>query len=488
MMLIFNSCVNEEEPFTAPVSDSQLAVEDAKAWFGPQEEFEVPIISAANARVRNQIKKIHWNKAIVHEEGRVIEVEVTYTITSVPIRSAKTINDIKKKQKDAFFRLVLEKREDGGFDKFILKYFPEVSSSNQKKLQVNNYAIWSKEFSGDIQMISWDEELSTGWYVQNGEKVYTYFPKRDSGKKSRSNANAALNCTPILEEICINFGDDEEMDCSSGICELPEFGIECFDIIAYEDPNCSDQYNPGSGPGTYTGPGGGGGSGSGSGGGGPLPTLLPEDEIFKDPSFVGTKADCIYERLLASSEGFKGMIQKFDGEFSVSDIKFSLDDNLPNTTNGETSVLSPGLIGISLNQNTLEGRTNLGVARTLIHETIHAEMYRKVLSMGGQVSINDFPGIYDYYRRYAKNWQHEQMVAHYVDVIGEMLQEFDNYSQNYQFYEDFAWVGLYYFNDNNAGLGNYTYAQAWNDLQESEQNRIKIVMTNGENNGSKICN
>jgi uncharacterized membrane protein YgcG len=290
MMLIFNSCVSEEEPFTAPVSDSQLAVEDARAWLGPQEEFVVPIISAANARVRNQIKKIHWNKAIVHEEGRVIEVEVTYTITSVPIRSAKTINDIKKKQKDAFFRLILEKREDGGFDKFILKYFPEVSSSNQKKLQVNNYTIWSKEFSGDIQMISWDEELSTGWYVQNGEKVYTYFPKRDSGKKSRSNANAALNCTPILEEICINFGDDEEMDCSSGICELPEFGIECFDIIAYEDPNCSDQYNPGSGPGTYTGPGGGGGSGSGGGSGGWIPSdedldlfipsLTPDDGYF----------------------------------------------------------------------------------------------------------------------------------------------------------------------------------------------------------------
>jgi hypothetical protein len=230
--------------------------------------------------VRNQIKKIHWNKAIVHEEGRVIEVEVTYTITSVPIRSAKTINDIKKKQKDAFFRLILEKREDGGFDKFILKYFPEVSSSNQKKLQVNNYTIWSKEFSGDIQMISWDEELSTGWYVQNGEKVYTYFPKRDSGKKSRSNANAALNCTPIMEEICINFGDDEEMDCSSGTCVLPEFGIECFDIIAYEDPACSDQYNPGSGPGTYTGPEG--GSGSGSGGG-----MVPQVDRLFEISMVG---------------------------------------------------------------------------------------------------------------------------------------------------------------------------------------------------------
>ncbi|MEB2781124.1 hypothetical protein U3A58_12040 [Algoriphagus sp. C2-6-M1] len=82
-----------------------------------------------------------------------------------------------------------------------------------------------------------------------------------------------------MEEVCFSYGDDEgEITCGGGYCDIPEFGIECFDIIAYEDPACSDQYNPGSGPGTYTGPTGptpGGGSGSGSGGGGP--TLLPDD-------------------------------------------------------------------------------------------------------------------------------------------------------------------------------------------------------------------
>ncbi|MEB2781123.1 hypothetical protein U3A58_12035 [Algoriphagus sp. C2-6-M1] len=179
MMLGMASCVSEEEPVEIPVSDVQQAVEDAKAWFGPQEEFEVPLQSGVNARVRNQIKKIHWNKAMVHEEGRVIEVEITYNVFSVPIRSAKTINDIKRKQKDAFFRLIFEKKEDGGFDIFILKYFPEGTVANQKKLETNNYTVWSKDFSGDIQMVSWDEELSTGWFVQNGEKVYTYFLKKE---------------------------------------------------------------------------------------------------------------------------------------------------------------------------------------------------------------------------------------------------------------------------------------------------------------------
>ncbi|MEB2787362.1 hypothetical protein, partial [Algoriphagus persicinus] len=109
-MLIIASCVSEEEPVEIPISDAKQAVEDAKAWFGPKEEFGVPVSAGANARVRNQIKKIHWNKAMVHEEGRVTEVEITYNVFSVPIRSAKTINDIKRKQKDAFFRLIFEKK------------------------------------------------------------------------------------------------------------------------------------------------------------------------------------------------------------------------------------------------------------------------------------------------------------------------------------------------------------------------------------------
>jgi hypothetical protein len=38
------------------------------------------------------------------------------------------------------------------------------------------------------------------------------------------------------------------------------------------------------------------------------------------------------------------MIQKFDGSFSVSDLKFSLNNNLPGNVNGETSFLTSGLI------------------------------------------------------------------------------------------------------------------------------------------------
>ena len=99
------------------------------------------------------------------------------------------------------------------------------------------------------------------------------------------------------------------------------------------------------------------------------------------------------------------------------------------------------MITIVLNNNrSSEGvdyRPNLMNAKTIAHEVIHAEMYRKLLSVldnGGNIAgvsrqdvldkIGDYPGIYYYFRRH-KNWQHQQMATHYRETIAGMLQEFD---------------------------------------------------------------
>lgn len=262
-------------------------MEDAKTWFGTQEEFEIPVKSGENARSENQIKKIHWNKPLVHEDGKVIEVEITYNFTAVPMRNAKSLAEIKQRQKNAFFRLILKKNDEGGYSKYLMKYFPEKNNVNQGKFEVNNYSVLSNAFSGDIQMLSWDEELSTGWYVKDGEVKNIYSFENSQGKKKKSYANAALNCTPVMEEICFSYGsDNEQMDCSSGICALPEHTVEsqCHTVISYEDPACSDGNDAG-GSGWYDGSGGGGGSGSGSGGG--LPTVQPLfDDLLEDMPFA----------------------------------------------------------------------------------------------------------------------------------------------------------------------------------------------------------
>lgn len=187
------------------------------------------------------------------------------------------------------------------------------------------------------------------------------------------------------------------------------------------------------------------------------------------------KSKCVYNKLNRNSTSFIEAIKKFDGEFPVSHLKFSTDYTLPTSTKAVTNNTGANFIEIKINGNTISNRTTLGLARTLAHEVIHAELYRKVRSVGGQVSIDDFPGIYDYYRRYVKDWQHQQMAAHYRTTIVEIRKEYDNNGHSNQFYNDLAWEGLH----------NTT---AWDQESPAERTRITNAIINLKNNGNKNCN
>ena len=196
---------------------------------------------------------------------------------------------------------------------------------------------------------------------------------------------------------------------------------------------------------------------------------------YKITANLTGKAKCVYDKLNITSNKFKNAIQKFDGDFPVSHLRFSMDYKLPNTTSAVTNNSNQNIIEIRINGNVIPNRTILGMARTFAHEVIHAELYRKVRSVGGVVSVNDFPGIYDYYKRHIKNWQHEQMAAHYRGTIADVLQDFDNNQHTRQFYLDIAWEGLH-------------KTTSWGNLQETERKRIESIITNYKKTGNKTCN
>ncbi|MGG8497630.1 hypothetical protein ACQY1Q_14570 [Tenacibaculum sp. TC6] len=233
----------------------------------------------------------------------------------------------------------------------------------------------------------------------------------------------------------------------------------------------------------------------------------PNAEIDFDDKIINNltgKAKCVYDKLTKSSTGFKNMIQKFDGDFPVSHLKFVLEDL--ETSRGQTwapdnytNTSSPDyVITIALNNNStsqgVDYRPNLMTAKTIAHEVIHAEMYRKLLSVidnGGTISgvtrqdilnaLNgNFPGMYDYYRRH-KNWQHQQMATHYRETIADILQEFDNNQNSRQLYLDIAWEGLIYERSSNA-------ISIWVDLAQTEKDRIKNTIKNYiETNKNQNC-
>jgi hypothetical protein len=160
-----------------------------------------------------------------------------------------------------------------------------------------------------------------------------------------------------------------------------------------------------------------------------------------------------------------------------------------NTKKAYTRAPENYIIDIVLNGNPIKDasyqkRPNLLVAKTIIHEVIHAEMFRKLLSVldnGGNIDgvtrqnvldalDGNFPGMYDYFRRH-KNWQHQQMATHYRETLARILQEYDtgifvpDNQQPLQLYMDLAWEGLRYPN-----------IHTWTSLSQTEINRIDGVI------------
>ncbi|MEB2787400.1 hypothetical protein, partial [Algoriphagus persicinus] len=235
MLLVITSCVSEEEPVEVPVSDIQQAVEDAKAWFGPQEEFGVPVSAGANAKAKARTKKIQWNKSITHENGRVIEVAVKYSAHAVPMRDDTTRVAIKEKQKSSFYRLLIRKDSMGNYSKSLLKFFPETSIEGQSQLEVNNFMSLSSQFSGDIQLTDWDENLETGWLIANGNVVEQYYEKKH-GIKEKSYANAVVECRNVEKEVCTYYYEDNPLY-EEGIGWEEQNVVECYFYIV---PECSE--------------------------------------------------------------------------------------------------------------------------------------------------------------------------------------------------------------------------------------------------------
>ncbi|WP_291870499.1 hypothetical protein [Maribacter sp.] len=196
-----------------------------------------------------------------------------------------------------------------------------------------------------------------------------------------------------------------------------------------------------------------------------------DDKIIDE---LKDKAKCVFDKMKNEDWGLKNAIKKFDGDFPVAHLKFSMSTNLDNSTNAVTNNSGTNHIEIKINSNTLNDRTTLGIARTLSHEIIHAELYRKVRSVGGLISQNDFPGIYDYYRRHVKNWQHQQMAQHYRQTIADILKAYDNNQNTNPFYNDLAWEGL-------------QDTIAWENLSSSEKERVKKTIRSHKSNGNKEC-
>jgi|GEM_PF-2445243 len=187
-----------------------------------------------------------------------------------------------------------------------------------------------------------------------------------------------------------------------------------------------------------------------------------EVQIIKDPSFKETAADCIYEKLL-SINGFKDLASKFEGLGTEFDVLLKIEATKSVTANGQTSYKGPNQpIEITFNIDRMN-RSAIEVARTIVHEMIHAEMYRALNTQGlADIDLSFKETFEEYTRQFFgdEDIHHSYMADYWVDKMADMLElihpqlgkssfeNYMNYSEGYpngvpkDFYRAIAWEGL----------------------------------------------
>ena len=112
------------------------------------------------------------------------------------------------------------------------------------------------------------------------------------------------------------------------------------------------------------------------------------------------------------------------------------------------------------------------MARTLIHEILHAEFQLEIRTAGYQINNRDNAEIFEFYRLNIKEWSHELMAQRYIQWMADILQVFDGNGQSRQFYEDISWAGL-------------DRTPTWNNvLTQAEKTRIIAAIVRLEESGN----
>ena len=347
-------------------------------------------------------------------------------------------------------------------------------------------------FSGEILITDLQGRFLNGYRVENGKFISQFRKKTGSKSEAAKTGNV----------VCPEHGEcNGETDCILCLQELEEVevvgetgssgeGIEVYpglnDFPGIEeggdsgpDTGMSWDYGPGEGmdpkeenacPEGYVKDNTG--------------MCVEEEKIIDE---LTGKEKCIHDLLNETGNSYiKDILSKFDGN-SEFDIKIESKDtviNKGNEVNGRTNKpFNSDLITIEISTSKAIGRPVLDVARTILHEYIHADMFRKLYTKYPTDGDLDFKQTYEAFKglNFSATPQHETMAALYV---GEMTKALKNFHENAltedynyltdngnnslpdSFYEALAWLGLKEHN-----------VQAYIDLSDEEKAALENSLT-----------
>ncbi|MDO6809327.1 hypothetical protein Q4603_11920 [Zobellia galactanivorans] len=137
----------------------------------------------------------------------------------------------------------------------------------------------------------------------------------------------------------------------------------------------------------------------------------------------------------------QGILDLFDG-FDNLDLTFKIDEAGTNKNAFTETNVSGGNVGIfvTLDEEFVENGTQLAIARTIIHESVHA--YLEYVT--GNYSQSETAILLNEYRKQndgSKNIAQHQFMSEFAEAIGASLSVWDNNSQSPEYYNYLAWSG-----------------------------------------------
>lgn len=370
---------------------------------------------------------------------------------SLPGNSGLSIQQSKRIANASLSKIFFIKEKDDHIAVREVDYIPDWQYLERKNFIINQVGPNRMgDFTGRMVIKKWDGSIVSTLKVAGGKIIKKGRRSEAPVGSTPASASYGEECTSI--EYCIWQADcvitfdgdgqilsDEcgeeyntgecwiETECTGGGDECEDFGVNCPE-------------------------GGGGGGGSSSGGGGVQEALNQFDQRILD-SLSNCRSAILVDLKNLSPGKIASMIHKFSSNIPGFNWKVVESDRTsdPNANATTEEVRSEGYVLTTLNTTNLSNATDLFVARTMLHEGIHAYLVSYYYN-DPNAGVMNYKQLYDYYvfQKYpnANDPHHAIMADSLIHDISSALQSYaiaNGYTNNAALRnacDQLAWGGL----------------------------------------------
>jgi hypothetical protein len=212
------------------------------------------------------------------------------------------------------------------------------------------------------------------------------------------------------------------------------------------------------------------------------------DYIEEDQSFRNhPKIQCIWNKFNNNDNNVLcNLLQNFFGntllDLHLEVSSFATEENA--VTNWDSR--KPKIITIIFNKEKIDNNCEIKIMKTLMHEVIHAELYRIVKDPS--IDPEDFPLVYESFRA-IKGWQHDVMSKWYRDDLVVGLKEIYGNSYSDEEYQALAWEGLDEYERHNldGSIDLIPITAAWLGLTNEERAEIRDLQSQLNEDCEESC-